>query len=155
MAGTKPNQTTIKKGDKLPPRGRSKRTLILESLKESGLLTLPESATSEQVEKAWFARIAEVALNDDHKDSGICKQALLDRGWSKLKPESDPVEFDFSSELTPVENANAILEAASKGFISVDDASKLLNAIKDTISITESTELTKRLEAIEAALKGK
>jgi len=139
----------------MPPRGRSKRTLILESLKESGLLTLSEGATSEQVEKAWFARIAEVALNDDHKDSGICKQALLDRGWSKLKPESDPVEFEFSAEATPVQNANTILESASDGLISVDDASKLLSAIKDTLAITESTELIKRLEAIEAALRGK
>lgn len=148
MAGTKPNQTTIKKGDRLPPRGRSKRTLILESLKQCGLLALPDGATNEQIEKAWFARIAKVALDDEHKDSGLCKQALMDRGWSKLKPESDPIEFDFDINASAIENANAILAAAADGFMSVEDVTKLMGAIKDTIAITESTELIKRFEAI-------
>lgn len=133
-------------------RGPDKRTLILEALKQSGRLTLPEGASNSDIERAWFAKIAAVALNDEHKDSGMCKQALLDRGWAKAKPESNPTLFDFSKESTPVENANAILESASNGAISIEDAGKLLAALKDTLQIQESTELVNRLEDIEQRL---
>lgn len=135
-----------------PARGPDKRTLILEALKQSGRLTLPEDASNSDIERAWFAKIAAVALDDEHKDSGMCKQALLDRGWAKAKPESNPTLFDFSKESTPVENANAILESASNGAISIEDAGKLLAALKDTLQIQESTELVKRLEDIEQRL---
>lgn len=133
-------------------RGQDKRTLILEALKQSGRLTLPEDASNSDIERAWFAKIAAVALDDEHKDSGMCKQALLDRGWAKAKPESNPTLFDFSKESTPVENANAILESASNGAISIEDAGKLLAALKDTLQIQESTELVKRLEELEQRL---
>lgn len=135
-----------------PTRGPDKRTMILEALKQSGKLTLSENATNTEVERAWFAKIAEVALDNEHKDSGICKQALLDRGWAKSKPEATPVLFDYDKDATATDKANSILEAASLGHISVEDAGKLLTAIKDTLQIQESTELVKRLEEIEARL---
>lgn len=133
-------------------RGQDKRTLILEALKQSGRLELSPDASNADIERAWFAKIAAVALDDEHKDSGMCKQALLDRGWAKAKPESNPTLFDFSKEATPVENANAILESASNGDISIEDAGKLLTALKDTLQIHESTELVKRLEELESKL---
>lgn len=133
-------------------RGQDKRTLILEALKQSGRLSLSEDATNSEVERAWFAKIAEVALDDEHKDSGMCKQALLDRGWAKAKPEASPTPFDFSKDATPVQNANTILESASDGDISIEDAGRLLAALKDTLQITESTELIKRLEELESKL---
>lgn len=133
-------------------RGQDKRTLILEALKQSGRLELSPDASNSEVERAWFAKIAAVALDDEHKDSGMCKQALLDRGWAKAKPESNPTPFDFSKDATPVQNANTILESASDGAISIEDAGKLLAALKDTLQITESTELIKRLEELEAKL---
>ena len=133
-------------------RGPDKRTLILEALKQSGRLSLSEDASNTDVERAWFAKIAEVALDDEHKDSGMCKQALLDRGWAKAKPEASPTPFDFSKDATPVQNANTILESASDGAISIEDAGRLLAALKDTLQITESTELIKRLEELESKL---
>lgn len=133
-------------------RGQDKRTLILEALKQSGRLSLSEDASNSDIERAWFAKIAEVALDDDHKDSGMCKQALLDRGWAKAKPEANPTPFDFSKDDTPIQNANTILESASNGVISIEDAGRLLAALKDTLQISESTELVKRLEELEKAL---
>lgn len=133
-------------------RGQDKRTLILEALKQSGRLSLSEDASNSDVERAWFAKIADVALDDEHKDSGMCKQALLDRGWAKAKPEASPTPFDFSKDATPAQNANTILESASDGVISIEDAGKLLAALKDTLQITESTELVNRLEELEIKL---
>ena len=137
-----------------PARGPDKRTLILEALKQSGRLSLPEDASNADIERAWFAKIAAVALDDEHKDSGMCKQALLDRGWAKAKPESNPTPFDFDVNATPKENANKIMLNASKGDIPTDDMGKIMTALKDTIAITESTELIKRLEEIEQKLGG-
>lgn len=133
-------------------RGQDKRTLILEALKQSGRLSLSEDASNSDVERAWFAKIADVALDDEHKDSGMCKQALLDRGWAKAKPEASPTPFDFSKDATPAQNANTILVSASDGDISIEDAGRLLAALKDTLQITESTELVKRLEELESKL---
>lgn len=133
-------------------RGQDKRTLILEALKQSGRLLLPEDASRDEIERAWFAKIAAVALDDDHKDSGMCKQALLDRGWAKAKPEASPTPFEFNKDDTPSKNAVTILASASDGYISIEDAGKLLTALKDSLQITESTELIERLDALEAAL---
>ena len=134
-------------------RGQDKRTLILEALKQSGRLELPEDASNSEVERAWFAKIAAVALDDDHKDSGMCKQALLDRGWAKAKPESNPTPFDFSKEATPTENANNILESASDGAISIEDAGKLLAALKDMLLINEQTDIIERFEKMAADIE--
>lgn len=124
-----------------PKRGQDKRTLILEAIKQAALLPLPPDATKADIERAFFARIAATALNDEHKDSGVCKQALLDRGWAKVKPEAVTVLFEYDKDATPADNAKSILEAASQGLMSIEDATKLMGAIKDTITIVESTEL--------------
>lgn len=151
---TKPNKGSLKPGCKLPPRGQSKRTLILDALQESALLSLPKNATRDDVEKAFFARLAKAALDDNHKDSGLCKQALLDRGWAKLKPEAEAKEFTYDAKATPAENAANFMQSASSGLISIEDLGKLLAGIKDTLTIHESTELAKRLEALESAVNG-
>lgn len=133
-------------------RGQDKRTLILEALKQSGKLSLPENASRDEVERAWFAKIAAVALDDEHKDSGMCKQALLDRGWSKAKPESNPTLFEFDVNATPRENADKIMLDTSKGNILVEDTGKLLTALKDIIAITEHTDLAERVKELEQKL---
>lgn len=134
-------------------RGQDKRTLILEAIKQASVLGLPDNAEKADIERAFFASIAKIALTDDHKDSGVCKQALLDRGWAKAKPEATMVLFDFDPKATSSEQALSIIESASQGLISVEDAGRLIGMIKDSIAIHESTELAKRLEEIEQSLK--
>lgn len=134
-------------------RGQDKRTMILEAIKQAALLNLPQDADKADIERAFFARIAKIALDDEHKDSGLCKQALLDRGWAKAKPEATMTFFDFDKEGTPSEQAKAILEATSQGLISVEDAGKLIGMIKDSIAIEEATDLAERLAKIEEMLK--
>lgn len=134
-------------------RGQDKRTLILEALKQSGRLSLSEDATNSEVERAWFAKIAEVALDDEHKDSGMCKQALLDRGWAKAKPESNPTPFDFDVNATPKENANKIMLNASEGDIPTEDMGKIMAALKDIIAIEEHTDLVERVKELESKLR--
>lgn len=133
-------------------RGQDKRTMILEAIKQASLLSVPEGAEKADIERAFFARIAKIALDDEHKDSGLCKQALLDRGWAKAKPESTMILFDYDKNDTPSEQAKSIIESSSQGLISVEDAGRLITMIKDSIAIEESTDLAKRLEELEKAL---
>lgn len=116
------------------------------------MLSVPEGAEKADIERAFFARIAKIALDDEHKDSGLCKQALLDRGWAKAKPESTMILFDYDKNDTPSEQAKSIIESSSQGLISVEDAGRLITMIKDSIAIEESTDLAKRLEELEKAL---
>lgn len=133
-------------------RGQDKRTLILDAIKQAAVLNLPEDAERADIERAFFASIAKIALTDDHKDSGVCKQALLDRGWAKAKPEATMVLFDFNPDATSSEQALSIIESASQGLISVEDAGRLIGMIKDSIAIHESTELADRLTELEKSL---
>lgn len=133
-------------------RGQDKRTMILDAIKQASVLTLPDKAEKADIERAFFARIAKIALDDEHKDSGLCKQALLDRGWAKAKPEATMVLFDFNPDATSSEQALSIIESASQGLISVEDAGRLIGMIKDSIAIHESTELADRLTELEKSL---
>lgn len=134
-------------------RGQDKRTLILEALKQSGRLSLSEDASNSDVERAWFAKIAEVALDDEHKDSGMCKQALLDRGWAKAKPEANPTPFRFDADATPTENVKGIMLDASEANISIEDAGRLMTALKDMLLINEQTDIIERFEKMAADIE--
>ena len=101
-------------------RGQDKRTMILDAIRQASLLNIPEDAEKADIERAFFARIAKIALDDEHKDSGLCKQALLDRGWAKAKPEATMILFDYDKSDTPSEQAKSIIESSSQGLISVE-----------------------------------
>lgn len=134
-------------------RGKDKRTLILDALKESGRLSLPPDADRDDIERAWFAKIAAVALDDEHKDSGMCKQALLDRGWAKAKPESNPIPFSFDINATPTENVKGFMLDASEARIPIEDAGRLIAAMKDMLLVHEQTDIIERFEQMAADIE--
>ena len=63
------------------------------------------------------------------------------------------VEFDFNIESTPVQQANQILDAASKGLIPPDVAQVFITTIASMMRIEEITDISNRLSDIEKALK--
>jgi len=71
------------------------------------------------------------------------------------KPSSELVSFKFDEKLSSVENANNLIKLIASGVLPADIGATLISTLKDTLQIQESTELIQRLEAIEAALKGK
>ena len=146
------SSTTLKKGDNLPPRGRSKRTLILEAILESSAIGLPKNATKEQAEKAWFSELLKRALTPDDGDSGLCLRLLTERGWSSLKPSSDCVQFDFDEDGDFHKQAAQVMKAISLGEVPPDLGLAFVSGIKSMLDIEEVTELKGRLEAIEKEL---
>ena len=48
------SKTTLKKGDNLPARGKSKKNLILDMLRAKAMLGLKAKSTNGQAEQAFF-----------------------------------------------------------------------------------------------------
>lgn len=137
-------------------RSKSKLTLVLEAIRNEHLLDTDETTSQEDAERAVFAFLAKAAFNPTPETAlmaNTCMATLMKKAWPDSKPSHEPITFKFDRNLSPSDNANSIMDAVSSGEIPPDVGMVLIGGIKDVISITESTELIKRLEAIEESLK--
>ena len=82
-------------------------------------------------------------------DGGVYLQELLKRVSPPYKQTYQPVSFDFPSDGTPSDKANAVLNAIADGDISPDVGHLLIDAISKSLGIEEITDFAKRLEALE------
>jgi len=133
-------------------RGKSKKTLILEAIRNASLMKTNPDSTREEVELAFFSHIAEQANNVTGEHFGMCLKILADKGWSSVKPTMEHVEFEFDADVTPAAQASQVMKAASQGLIAPDIANMFIGSISSMLKIDEVTELQKRLEAIERHL---
>ena len=152
MANSKPdNQITAERRKNMPSRGKSKRSLILDALRENALLELDTDASREDAEKAVFAFIANAAFNPT-KDTAVvantCLNHIMSKGWANLKPVMPSVEFTLN-ETDPSKQAAEILKAVASGEISPDVAHMLITSISSILKIKEVTELEDRIKALE------
>ena len=83
-------------------------------------------------------------------------KALLDRVLPALKPESQAIHLpELVAAPTLADKAKAAIDAAGAGDIAPSAASDLVSAIAGLAKIIETTELQKRLEALEQVLTPK
>lgn len=151
MAKTKTSITPEKRAE-MPSRGRGKKSLILEAIREESLIETNPDSTPEFVEKAFFRHLAKSALNPLDEDRVVCLKILTDKGWANVKPSSELVEFDFDIDAPPHVQASQIINAASSGQIPPDIANSLVSSISSMLKIEEVTEISRRLEEIEKQL---
>lgn len=133
-------------------RGKSFKTLALESIREHALLEVGEGASKEVVEKAYIKHFMTRAFNGDDPASGSLLNESFKRFYPALKPQSEPIKFDFPVKGTATEKAEAILKAESDGEISIEAAGQLIAHLKDVSVIEMNTDIKERIEAIERAL---
>ena len=153
------SSTTITKEnrERIPGRGRSNKTIILEAMRSkavSGLLMLGKEPTKEQVETAFFESVAKIAFAPEDPNKGMCLKLLADKGWASVKPSSEMINFDFDEEALPHIQAAQVMAAAAKGQIPPDIANTFITSIKSMIDIEEFTELKRRIIDLEAAVNG-
>lgn len=148
MAITKENRAD------LPPRGRAKKSIILEALKKTALSGLDRNSSNEEAEEVWFEFLARSAVDPSNKEAGACLRLLTERGWAALKATTEPVHFDFDREASPTVQAAQIIKAAADGVIPVEHATQLVSAVRALISVEFETDTKKRLEAMEALING-
>ena len=156
MANKNPeNQITPDKRKSMPPRGKSKKNLILDAIREMSLLQLSSEASREDAEKAVFGFLAEAAFNPTEDTSTVantCLNQLMKKGWPDVKPIMPMVEFEFDQEGTHLDKATQILSAVAKGDISPDVANMLIGSIASMMKIAEITDLEERIKQLESSI---
>ncbi len=102
-------------------------------------------AKSEELVKKAIER----ALEGDVSALNVCLSRIL----PQYRPQQAPLQLDLPDAENLVEIGRAIVEATAKGDCPPDVASQLLQGIGTLARVTETQELTKRLEALEIAVK--
>lgn len=154
MANDTPTKTTLRKGDNLPARGRSVKTIILEAIRENSHLNLTPKSTKDEAEKAFFNHVARSAFNLEDSNRGTCLTLLSNKGWPNLKPSNETVNFHFEPDSLPHIQAAQVLKAVADGDLQPDIGNTFIQSIKAMIDIEEYTNLKERIEKLEKALAG-
>lgn len=143
-------------GDNQPSkrRGKSFKTKLFEAIRERAELEVGSGATPEEQEQSYLHHIAQRAFNPEDPNSAMCLKMLTERMYPPLKANAAKVNFEFDPTLKPHEQASQVLKAAADGCIAPDVAQIFISSIQSMLKIEEVTELTKRLEAIEAQING-
>ena len=143
-------------------RGKNKRTLYLDALKDELKLDCQDAAESEFYQfciKVGMVRHQYMEETQEGRDVVFGKPdpQLLKDAMSRLYPQSKATypayEFEFPEDGTMVEKSDAILNAFAKGQIPIDAASHAFNIIKDRALIEEKHDTLLRIEALEETLK--
>ena len=121
------------------PRGKGKRTIMLEALKANGLN-----------EQSFFEQMVERAVSGDG-DPQMMKEVAA-RLYQVPKSTLPIVEFDLSEDESPIEQARSILKAVAKGNISPDVGKILTDMIQISLNIMEVTQLAEEIEKIKEAM---
>lgn len=128
------------------PRGKGKRVLMLDAIRE----TCGD-------EKEFLAKVVKAAIGCELSDPPIPPNSqlmtlVLQRIEAPLKSTAPLIEFDFPKDGTPAQKAVSIVQSISEGVIPMDIGQGLITIIKDSVVIEESTDLKFRLEEIEKAM---
>ena len=147
------SSTTLRKGDKLPPRGKAQQTLILDAIKDKALLGVSKDASKDDIRKAVFGYLAEAAFNPTEENAMVSNTALstiMKKGWPDLKAIDPVVEFELDTNLTPDKQASQIMKAIADGVLSPSVGVSLITAMAAVLKIAEVTELEERIKALES-----
>ena len=122
------------------PRGKAFKTMVVDALRTRGM-----------TEQDFIDGLVERAISE----GGVYLSELLKRYRPVHKPTHEPIAFEYAKNWTPIEKADAIMSAASRGDIPPDIASMLIEALGKLILIEDQTEWMMRLKALEDAADAK
>lgn len=114
--------------------------------RDISLRVLEGIAQSFPTERAFWAHVATLAKAGD---SGAMI-AIADRIAPKLRPQSAPVNVEVPQNSDIVARADAIIAAATRGDVGVEEACGLITALGSFAKLREFAELESRLAALEA-----
>ncbi len=131
------------------PRGKSFKTLLLETMREKSQLKLSPASTKEQAEKAFIDHCATRAFNPDDNASGTILREFLNKSFPGLKSTLEKIKFDFPEDGTPTQKSLSVVKAISDGALPADVGQTIISIIKDSVVIEEGTDLKARIEQLE------
>jgi hypothetical protein len=143
MANNTPTKTTLKKGDNLPPRGKGKKSLMLDAIRAVCI-----------DEQEFLKRVVTIGLGDAVNEiapNPTLLTLVLSRIEPPLKSVTPTFEFDFDPEADLHKQAKQVLDAMAKGKIPSDVGQLFITSISSMLNIQEKTDFEERLKAIEDA----
>lgn len=144
---------TPERRKKMPPRGRSKFSLLMDVIKESSMLELTPKATQEEAQKAFMKHVASRAFEPSDPVSGQLLSSLINRCFPAIKPVLPECDLGLQDGDTIDDMAAKIVSAAGSGTVSPDVAAALMGLLKDKAIINEKGEIMRRLEELEERIK--
>lgn len=133
-------------------RGKSFKNKILDVVREESLIGANPGMCDAEVERMYLTHFAKRAFDVDDNASATLSKELLSKSYPSLKSTMPLVEFEFTENAKPVDQAAQILKAASEGAIAPDIAQIFIYSITSMMKIDEVTEIAERLSEIEKAL---
>ena len=126
------------------PRGKAKRTMIIDALK----------ANKKTEAEFWEAVVQKALFGGNDGDGDPQMMALVSK---KLFPDSKATYEEYHIELKDgdkrIDRAEAIMQAAMSGMLPIDVAERFLNGLADVAKVEEVDSILERLAVIEEALK--
>ncbi len=98
--------------------------------------------------QAVIDKVVSACLDDG--DMMACR-TIVDRIVSPLRPKTEPVAFELDKDAPLTQQAAQVLGAVSEGVIDPTTGKALIDGIAGLARVTEIDELSKRLDALEAA----
>jgi len=141
MATRPPTKTTMTAATRkrMPARGKSERTKILEAMRRCG-----------KTEDGFYDLL--ITKSHDEEDSFTFKELLI-----RLSPVPKAVnplyEFPFDEKGSHHKQSMQIVSAIASGKIPSDIGHSIINTISSMLNIQEKTDFEERLKAIEDASK--
>lgn len=143
------NSKTGSEAAKKQKRGRTKRNVILDAIRDAAILEVKDDATRDDIEQAFYKHVAIRALNPDDASSAMLTKTIIERMLPPIKPSSERVYFEFDLTLPPAKKADQIIKAASKGNLPPDIAKIFIDVITSRMKIEEASEVKDKLEKLE------
>jgi len=145
----KPRKEQAKNG-----AGRDKRGLFAvgNSGRPKGSIDRRTAPFRTKIDEALPEILDQVITAAKGGDMGACK-ILLDKSLPAMKPVEAPRPLPIGGN-TLTGKAVSVVEATSAGSISVDEATRLLQALGSVARIVESDSLIARIESLEAKVAG-
>lgn len=136
-----------------PTRGKNKRTLILDALKEEVLCEegLPFD-TAEEAEEAYFRILVRRSLNVADKASGMLSKEILDRLCPTDKATLPAYKIEMREDGTAAEKIHDITTAVANGEVPPDVGNIMVNMITAAVKVEETVEMAERLARLEQML---
>lgn len=136
-----------------PRRGKNKRTLILEALKEEVRCEegLPFD-TPEEAEAAYFRILVRRSLEVADKASGMLSKEILDRLCPTDKATLPAYKIEMREDGTAAEKIHDITTAVANGEVPPDVGNIMVNMITAAVKVEETVEMAERLARLEQML---
>ena len=130
---------TADKRKRMPTRGKSERTKILDALARCG-----------KTEDGFYNLL--ITKAHDEEDNFTFKELLV-RMSPVTKAVSPMYEFPFDEKGSHHKQSLQIVKAIANGKIPSDVGNNIINSISSMLTIQEKTDFEERLKAIEDATK--